>query len=584
MTRPLRALIYARYSSDLQSASSTEYQIRVCLRLCESQGWKVVQTIEDAAISGASHLRPGFQRLQEAARDGLCDVIVAEALDRLSRDQEHMAGLYKRLAYHGVKIVTRSEGEIDEMRVSFGGLMSSQFLKQLAEKTRRGLEGRVMAGKSGGGNSYGYQVRRGFDASGTVITGERDIDPAEAAVVRRIFADYDSGLSARSIAAALNAEGVAPPRSGGKGSGSWGFSTIQGNWRRGTGILNNELYVGVRMWQRQNFVKDPDTGKRQARLNPPEMWVTTEVPELRIIDAPLWDRVKARQAGIREAMNRPGVGDSRPRPERARRPDYLLSGLVRCACCGSGYSMINRTRLGCSGARNRGASVCTNRTTIRREDLEERVLGGLHERLMHPELIAAFVEEYRRAFNAAAGRRSNDHAVARKELTQIEAKIAGLLTAIEDGMYHPSMKAKMEALEARKVELTKMLAETPEPPALRLHPSLRDRYREEIGRLADALQHPSTRPVATGILRGLIREIRMVPEADAPGGHHVELVGELAGILGLAEGAAGGGRPDMQKPRRLAEAETVTVVAGTRIENCFAMSNATIPPCPVMQH
>lgn len=129
MSRPLRALIYARYSTDLQSASSAEDQIRVCRQLCEAHGWHVVEEVRDEAISGASHLRRGFQRLHEAARDGICDVIVAEALDRLSRDQEHMAGLYKRLAYYRVKIITRSEGEIDEMRVSFGGLMSSQFLK-----------------------------------------------------------------------------------------------------------------------------------------------------------------------------------------------------------------------------------------------------------------------------------------------------------------------------------------------------------------------------------------------------------------------------------------------------------------------
>lgn len=78
----------------------------------------------------------------------------------------------------------------------------------------------MRAGKSGGGNSYGYRVRSGFDACGTVITGERDIYDGEATVVRRIFTDHDSGLSAQSIAAALNAEGMAPPRSGGKGSGS----------------------------------------------------------------------------------------------------------------------------------------------------------------------------------------------------------------------------------------------------------------------------------------------------------------------------------------------------------------------------
>ncbi|TYP62678.1 DNA invertase Pin-like site-specific DNA recombinase [Stutzerimonas stutzeri] len=231
-------------------------------RLFQAHVWWVVEEVRDKAISGASHLRQGFQRLHKAVRDGICDVIVAEALDRLSQDQEHMVGLYKRPAYHRVRIVTRSEGEIDKMRISFGGLMLPQFIKQLAEKTRRGLEGRVMAGKLGAGNSYGYRVRSGFDACGTVITGERDIDDGEATVVRRIFTDYDSGLSAQSIAAALNAKGVAPPRSGGNGSGSWGSSTIQGNWRRGTGILNNELYVGARVWNRQSFVKDPDTGKR----------------------------------------------------------------------------------------------------------------------------------------------------------------------------------------------------------------------------------------------------------------------------------------------------------------------------------
>ena len=114
----------------------------VCRQLFEAHVWWVVEEMRDEAIGGASHLRPGFQRLHKAVPDRICDVILAEALDRLSRDQEHMAGLYKRPAYHEVRIVTRSEGEIDKMRISFGGLMSSQFIKQLSEKTGRGLEDR----------------------------------------------------------------------------------------------------------------------------------------------------------------------------------------------------------------------------------------------------------------------------------------------------------------------------------------------------------------------------------------------------------------------------------------------------------
>ncbi|WP_317851796.1 recombinase family protein, partial [Rhodobacter sp. TJ_12] len=109
------------------------------------------------------------------------------------------------------------------------------------------------------------------------------MDPAEEAIVQRIFTEYDRGRSARSIAIGLNRDGIAPPRSDGKGKGSWSFSTISGNWKRGTGILNNDLYIGRLVWNRQHFVKDPDTGKRQARPNPPEDWITEEVPHLRII-------------------------------------------------------------------------------------------------------------------------------------------------------------------------------------------------------------------------------------------------------------------------------------------------------------
>lgn len=88
------------------------------------------------------------------------DVLEAEALDRLSRDQEHIAGLHKRMRYLGVAIVTKAEGEINEMHIGLGGTMSALFLRQLAPKAHRGLEGRVKAGKSAGGISYGYRLDR----------------------------------------------------------------------------------------------------------------------------------------------------------------------------------------------------------------------------------------------------------------------------------------------------------------------------------------------------------------------------------------------------------------------------------------
>jgi hypothetical protein len=381
----------------------------------------------------------------------------------------------------------------------------------------------------------------------------------QAAIVARIFREYDAGHSARTIAAGLNADGIPSPESG-KGGDTWGPSTISGNWKRGTGILNNELYIGRLVWNRQTFVKDPDTQKRQARLNPAKDWVIEAVPDLQIIDEALWDRVKARQAGIRMDMNPAGVQNDRPtRPENARRPSYLFSGLLKCGCCGTSYTLINKTRYGCVAARNKGEAICTNRATIEREVVEDRVLTGLRDTLLHPDLIATFVEEYRRAFNAEAAGADAAREKARRDLTQIDKKINGILAAIEDGMYQPSMKDRMAELEGEKVTLTCFLAESPEPPALRLHPSLSDLYRTKIRNLSSALQDPGLKMEATEALRGLVSEIRMVPDADAPNGHHIELAGELAGILALGEAQT-------TKPAASAGLRSVTMVAGARLQ------------------
>jgi site-specific DNA recombinase len=299
--------------------------VRLCRKLCADHGWEVAEIFADEAMSGATHLRPQFQAMQQA------EIIVAEALDRLSRDQEHIAALHKRMRFLDVKIVTKAEGEINEMHIGLGGTMSALFLKNLAQETHRGLEGRVRNGKSAGGLSYGYRAVKELRTDGTVTTGERVIVENEAAVVCRIFEGYASGLSARTLAAALNAEGICSPESG-KGSGTWGPSTISGNWKRGTGILNNELYIGRLIWNRQRFVKDPATGKRQARPNPPEDWVIEGVEDLRIIEDELWHRVKDRQGAIRAEMNPAGVQNGRLRPERAKRPTYLFSGLLVCDC------------------------------------------------------------------------------------------------------------------------------------------------------------------------------------------------------------------------------------------------------------
>ncbi|WP_395448940.1 recombinase family protein [Aminobacter sp. UC22_36] len=323
----MKVAIYARYSSDNQRDASIADQLRICRVHAENQGWQVVAEYTDHAMSGASLLRPGVQALIADGLRGRFEIVLAEAMDRLSRDQEDIAGLYKRMAYGGVKIVTLSEGEVTHLHVGLKGTMNALFLKDLADKTRRGQRGRVELGKSGGGNCYGYDVVKKLDANGEPVRGDRTINPFEAEVIRRIFRDYVAGKSPKRIAVALNKDGIRAP-----GGGDWGFSTLNGSARRGNGILNNEMYIGKLIWNRQRFVKDPDTGKRQARPNPESEWIIQHVPELRIVPEDLWDAAKARQVTLKLTRGDGGGRENHFRDRR--RPRYLFSGLTRCGSCG----------------------------------------------------------------------------------------------------------------------------------------------------------------------------------------------------------------------------------------------------------
>jgi site-specific DNA recombinase len=110
----MRVSIYARYSSDKQREASIEDQTRLCEERARRENWTVVKRYSDHAISGASLMRRGIQELMQDAQSGKFDLVLTESLDRISRDQEDIAGVYKRLRFAGVKIYTLSEGEIAE--------------------------------------------------------------------------------------------------------------------------------------------------------------------------------------------------------------------------------------------------------------------------------------------------------------------------------------------------------------------------------------------------------------------------------------------------------------------------------------
>ena len=219
-----------------------------------------------------------------------------------------------------------------------------------------------------------------------------------------------------------------------------------------------------------------------------------------------------------------------PKTEGARRSRYLLSGLLACGCCGAGYSMISDSRYGCSAARNKG--TCTNRRTIARSEVEERVLCGLREKLMAPDLVAEFIREFQREARKERSEALAARAGLEKRLGQLRKEIANIVTAITQGMFHPSMKGEMNRLEAERAELEARLEAQPAPDPVAPHPGLADIYHRKVAALDEALNDPEDKAEAADLLRGLIEKVVIHPQAE---GHQIELFGELGAILSLCE-------------------------------------------------
>ena len=523
----IRVALYARYSSDNQRDASIEDQLRLCRLYAEKQGWHIFKSYSDRAVSGASLIRPGIQALHADALHGNFDMVLAEALDRISRDQEDVAGLYKRLTFAGIKIVTLSEGEITHLHVGLKGTMNALFLKDLADKTRRGLRGRVEQGKAGGGLCYGYRVLTKVDSRGEPVHGERAIEPTEAAAVQRIFQEFAAGKSPRAIAIDLNREGIPGP-----GGRSWSQGTIRGHACRGNGVINNELYIGRLVWNRQRFLKDPNTGKRVSRPNPAAEWIRTDVPGLRIIDDALWQSAKDRQAelAILFEPTLKGVRAARAaRINQARRQAFLLSGLLTCGCCRGKFGIVVNDRYGCINHFRRGS--CDNGRTIRRDAIEARALTGLTDKLVSPEAVSEAVRAYHEQKNRLNHERRAQAGAERQALGKIERAIKGIMAAIEDGLYRPSMKARMSELEQQKADLEARLREAPAD-IPDVNPNVAEVYRRNVIGLATALKDPDSGRKAAAMIRSLIGEVVMTPGAKR-GEIKAILRGELLAILNI---------------------------------------------------
>jgi site-specific DNA recombinase len=515
----MKAAIYARFSSNKQTDRSIDDQVALCRQICAREGLIVTAVYDDRAISGASMVnRLGLQRLLRDARAGQFAVVVTEDLDRISRNQSDMARIHERLQFAGVALRTARDGITEDIHIGVKGLLGPLYLKDLAQKTRRGQAGVVKDGRHNGGRSFGYRAIVGRK-------GELEIDAAEAGIVRRIFASYLDGRSARDIAADLNAERIGGPR-----GGIWNASTIAGSRKRENGILQNSLYVGRIVWNRQTFIKDPDTGKRVSRKNPRAQWMSAEAPHLRIVDQSIWDKVQARR-------------DLRGGPQLRRlatRPQHLLSGLVKCGACGSGYITTgiikSGPRLVCSRMRETG--LCDNKVSIARGALEDRVITGIEKHLAAPELIAAYVREFHNAMrelNAAAGGRRR---ALESRLTTVAAAIGKAVDALLGQEPSRALRDRLAELESERDAIEGEIAQLA-PPAIEMHPKAGEVYRDKVRDLKAALQaaDPDHRAQAIGHIRELVEKIVIHPRGKKQP-VDIEIHGQLAALLKISEQGA----------------------------------------------
>ncbi len=519
----LRVWIYTRYSTDKQSQKSIEDQLTECQRFCARNGWRVAHVLRDPELTGFIDLRPGYQELLAAIENREVDVIVAENIDRIVRDGEHSAALEKSCTFHDVQIWTIQEGKVGPMQLALKSLMSGEMRRTVALQAHRGLAGNVAKGRSAGGLSYGYEIAR--DHRGDRIVGELCIVDHEAAIVRRIMSEYADGKTPQKIASDLNADGIPSP------SGTaWRQNTINGNLKRGTGIINNELYIGVRVWNRLEYRLHPKSQKRVSRRRPREEWVVAEVPLLRIADDDLWDRVKQRQMGLRSPCRTEAVaGTPEAKPYSFRRAKYLLSGLLFCRCGGRlTIAGTGKKRYYCERAKQLGPSKCAGMTGLPQLEAEAAVLAGMKKDLMQAAAVAAFRDGMEKEFKKTSEAASEEKAAVEKRLRKVDKQIGNATSAIMAGMNSPALLQELSKAEEQKADLIARIDQLRRPP-LEIPKDLDRRFADLVRNLETVLSKPDLIVQAADVMKTLVEKI--VVKERPEGGHILDLQGNLARML-----------------------------------------------------
>ena len=455
----LRIGIYARYSTDLQNPSSTDDQIRnVREKLIEARGgtFRKDLVFADAAMKGHWSDRPEFTRMVAMAtkKPPELDVVAAEHTDRLGRDPAELHLLYRSLEFAGVRLITLSGVDTlapqSHLTFALETIMASAYPKELSAKTRRGLEGRALAGYATGGLAYGYRGRRvtGDDGKQRTLI---EVAPEQAKVIRRVFRMYLQGKSFSVIARILNDDRVDPPRVHVKSRRrGWKDTTIRA-------ILHNESYIGLWKFGERRWRPVPGTRKRRPGegKNP----LSLVRPHLQIIDDDTWVAVEQRLAAVHAKYTKNADGTPKGRALPGRASSYLFSSLLACGVCGSsmvisgggGHAQYYR----CEASGKRG--TCANRLSVREDVLRTNLLDELRRRLTSKEHIAYARKKATEMIAVMSRTQGTEAKERRKELTKVKAQIEKLIDFIAEGEGSPAIRDRLKALETEAAILRRQV-------------------------------------------------------------------------------------------------------------------------------
>ena len=410
----MKAVIYARFSSDRQREESIDGQLRECREYARSNGITIVGEYIDRALSASKDTdkRLDFLRMIKDSSKRLFDVVLVWKLDRFARSRYDSAHYKAILKKNGVKVISVTEriGDGPEGIILESMLegMAEYYSAELSEKIHRGQTENALKGLNNGGSvPLGYTLNK--------ETKKLEVDPLTAPLVLEIFRRYAEGETVRSIVDDLNRRKLTT--SSGKKFSLNSFDKL----------LRNRKYIGEYQYR---DITIPDC-------------VPAIVPE------DLFQRVQVRKEKNKRA---PAMGKAEER--------FLLTTKLFCGKCGKmmvGESGTSRTGTKhyyykCGNAKRK--TGC-DKKAVKKEWIENLVVQQTMFMVTDKELmehITVRLLELQQEENF-------DLKLLKQQLTEAEKGIENILNAIQAGIFTPSTKQRLNDLEERKAELEKQIVE-----------------------------------------------------------------------------------------------------------------------------